>query len=462
MSTASTHQSDVFELLPLLEKYNRPGPRYTSYPTAPVFNTSYTAADHEKQLRETSDNISLYVHLPFCDTLCYFCGCTMLVSNNRERVANYLNYLDREIEKTGELVKGKNIIQLHWGGGTPTHLTPTEIRTLGQKLHKHFTFSPDAEISVEIDPREIGEDHIRALADVGFRRASIGVQDIDEKVQEAINRIQPEELTREVIGWCRKNGFESINVDLIYGLPYQSRASFNATVEKVLTFEPDRLALYNFAYVPWLKPHQKLIQIDTLPQTDEKLLLFADATTRFMEAGYDYIGMDHFAKPNDELALARKDGTLQRNFQGYSTRAGRDLVGLGMSAISHIGPSFSQNEKVLDKYYARIDKGELPVIAGLQMTDDDLLREHVIMRLMCDFHLEKAKVEKKYGIEFNTYFADSLERLKELEADGLAINAADAVTITDNGRFFIRNIAMCFDAYLPKMQTAKPMFSKTL
>jgi oxygen-independent coproporphyrinogen III oxidase len=458
----TTPKSDVFELLPLLQKYNRPGPRYTSYPTAPVFNASYGAADHEQQLRDAGDNISLYVHLPFCDTLCYFCGCTMLVSNNRERVANYLKYLDTEIEKTGELLDGKSIIQLHWGGGTPTHLTPTEIRTLGQKLHNHFTFSPDAEISVEIDPREIGEDHIRALADVGFRRASIGVQDIDEKVQEAINRLQPEAITKQVIDWCRANGFESINVDLIYGLPFQTRETFKATLEKVLTFEPDRLALYNFAYVPWLKPHQKLIQIEDLPETGEKLLLFADATTHFLEAGYDYIGMDHFAKPNDELALARKDGTLQRNFQGYSTRAGRDLVGLGMSAISHIGPSFSQNEKVLDRYYAHMDRRELPVIAGLQMTEDDLLREHVIMRLMCDFQLDKRKIEQDYKLVFDEYFSIALEGLAELEADGLAIVTPDSITVTENGRFFIRNIAMCFDAYLPKMMTSKPMFSKTL
>ena len=453
---------NVLQLHPLLEKYNHPGPRYTSYPTAPAFQENFHSNERKAMLEHTTQDISLYVHLPFCDTLCYFCGCTMLVSNNRDRIAEYLRYLNTEIEATGKLLKGRTIVQLHWGGGTPTQLFPDEIRLLGQKLHEHFTIDATAEISVEIDPRNVTEDHIRALSEVGFRRASIGVQDMDEKVQQAINRIQSGFVTKQVIDWCRKYGFESINIDLIYGLPFQTEQTFASTLSKVLTFQPDRLALYNFAYVPWLKPHQKLIQIDDLPETDEKLMLFAKATDHFLDAGYEYIGMDHFALAGDELSNARRSGTLQRNFQGYSTKAGCDLVGLGMSAISHIGPWFSQNEKVLDKYYKKLDRNEFPVVSGLEMVTDDRIREYAIMRLMCDLKLDISQVENKFTIDFNDYFRSSLELLKSLEVDGLVCISPKTISITENGRFFLRNIAMCFDAYLPTMQQTKPMFSKTL
>jgi oxygen-independent coproporphyrinogen-3 oxidase len=453
---------NVLELHPLLEKYNQPGPRYTSYPTAPAFREQFHSDERKAMFEHASHNLSLYVHLPFCDTLCYFCGCTMLVSNNRARIAEYLHYLNIEIEQTSALLSGHTISQLHWGGGTPTQLLPSEIRSVGNKLHKHFTIDNTAEISVEIDPRDVTEDHIKALSEVGFRRASIGVQDMDEKVQQAINRIQPGHITQQVIDWCRKYGFESINIDLIYGLPLQTQQTFETTLSKVMQFEPDRLALYNFAYVPWLKPHQKLIQIDDLPQADEKLLLFAKATDFFLDNGYEYIGMDHFALAGDELSHSRRSGTLQRNFQGYSTRAGCDLVGLGMSAISHIGGWFSQNEKVLDRYYDKLDQNEFPILAGLEMTTDDRIREHVIMRLMCDLKLDIHQIEKKFTIEFNEYFQHAIEQLKTLQTDGLVDVHARGITITDAGRFFLRNIAMCFDAYLPQMSQTKPMFSKTM
>jgi len=452
----------ITTLLPLLEKYSKPGPRYTSYPTAPAFKKNYSSAMRAESLQKSGDDISLYFHLPFCDTLCYFCGCTMLVSNNRDRIAEYLDYLEKEIEMTAKLIGNRNVIQLHWGGGTPTHLLPSEIRKLGKSIHKHFQIAPDAEISVEIDPREVNKDHIQALYDAGFRRASIGVQDMDEKVQKAINRIQPESITRQVIDWCRELGFESINIDLIYGLPLQTRESFTNTLQRVLLINPDRIALYNFAYVPWLKPQQQLIHIEDLPESQEKLQLFADATNCFLEAGYEYVGMDHFAKPDDELSKARSEGTLQRNFQGYSTRGGSDLIGLGMSAISHIGHSFSQNVKELPAYYEKLGKGEFPVVAGLEMTEDDAIREYVIMRLMCDLKLDKIKTGEKFGIRFDTYFHSSIIQLDELESDGLVINTPAEIIISEKGRFFLRNIAMCFDAYLANATKEKPVFSKTL
>ena len=455
-------KTNVHELLPLLQKYGKPGPRYTSYPTAPAFKKNYSSEARLDSLNKAGDDISLYFHLPFCDTLCYFCGCTMLISNNRDRIAEYLEYLDREIKMTSERIGNKNVIQVHWGGGTPTHLLPSEIRKLGESIHKYFRVAENAEISVEIDPREVTRDHIQALADAGFRRASIGVQDMDEKVQRAINRIQPEHVTRQVIDWCREFGFESINIDLIYGLPLQTRDSFTKTLDRVLLFKPERLALYNFAYVPWLKPQQKLIHIEDLPESEEKLQLFADATNTFLKAGYEYIGMDHFAKPDDELAKAREDGTLQRNFQGYSTRAGCDLIGLGMSSISHIGSTFTQNAKSLPTYYEKLDRGEFPVVSGLEMTNDDLIREYVIMRLMCDLKISKVNIDEKFGIDFDYYFSSSIHDLDDLISDGLVIDTPTAILITEKGRYFLRNIAMCFDAYLQIPTSAKPVFSKTL
>ncbi|MFI5263523.1 MAG: oxygen-independent coproporphyrinogen III oxidase [Candidatus Kapaibacterium sp.] len=454
--------TNVLELLPLLQKYSKPGPRYTSYPTAPAFKKNYSPEARMESLQRSGDDISLYFHLPFCDTLCYFCGCTMLVSNNRDRIAEYLDYLEKEIEMTAAIIGDRNVIQLHWGGGTPTHLLPAEIRRLGESIHKHFKISVESEISVEIDPREVNREHIEALAGAGFRRASIGVQDMDERVQRAINRIQPESVTRQVIEWCRELGFESINIDLIYGLPMQTLGTFAKTLDRVLLLKPDRLALYNFAYVPWLKPQQKLIHIEDLPESEEKLQLFAEATNTFLKAGYEYVGMDHFAKPDDELALSREEGTLQRNFQGYSTRAGSDLIGLGMSAISHIGSTFTQNAKSLPTYYEKLDRREFPVVSGLEMTNDDLIREYVIMRLMCDLKINKVKTGEKFGIDFDYYFSSSLYNLDELISDGLVIDTPSAIIITERGRYFLRNIAMCFDAYLSKSVIDEPVFSRTL
>jgi len=454
--------TNVIDFLPLLQKYSKPGPRYTSYPTAPAFKKNYSSQARLESLNRAGNDISLYFHLPFCDTLCYFCGCTMLVSNNRDRIAEYLDYLEKEIEMTAKVIGDRNVIQLHWGGGTPTHLTPSEIRKLGESIHKHFNIDSNAEISVEIDPREVERDHIQALADAGFCRASIGVQDMDDRVQRAINRIQPECVTKQVIDWCRELWFESINIDLIYGLPLQTKDTFAKTLDKVLLLKPDRLALYNFAYVPWLKPQQKLIHIEDLPESEEKLQLFAEATNTFLKSGYEYVGMDHFAKPDDELAKAREKGTLQRNFQGYSTRAGCDLIGLGMSAISHIGSTFTQNAKSLPTYYEKLDRGELPVVSGLEMSIDDLLREDVIMRLMCDLKINKVRIDEKFGIDFDLYFSESIHQLGELEADGLVIQTPASILITEKGRYFLRNIAMCFDAYLTKSAIDKPVFSKTL
>jgi oxygen-independent coproporphyrinogen-3 oxidase len=363
---------------------------------------------------------------------------------------------------TAKTIGNRNVIQVHWGGGTPTHLLPSEIRRLGESIYQYFTVDHRAEISVEIDPREVARDHIQALADVGFRRASIGVQDMDDRVQRAINRIQPECVTRQVIDWCRESGFKSINVDLIYGLPLQTRETFAKTLDKVLLLNPDRLALYNFAYVPWLKPQQKLIHIEDLPESEEKLQLFAEATNTLLHAGYEYIGLDHFARPDDELAQAREEGTLQRNFQGYSTRAGNDLIGIGMSAISHIGSTFTQNAKSLPTYYEKLEREKFPVVSVLEMTNDDLIREHVIMRLMCDLKINKTQTGEKFGIDFDSYFSSSFPALDELILDGLLIDTHTAIIITEKGRYFLRNIAMCFDAYLLQSVENKPVFSKTL
>lgn len=452
----------------LLKKYDRPGPRYTSYPTAPLFSSAFTARDFREEIvaangPDATGDLSLYFHFPFCDTLCYFCGCTMMVTRDRGRIDEYIGYLKKEIDIIAPLLAPRRrVTQVHWGGGTPTHLGPEQILDIAEYIRSRFRLAPDAEMSVEIDPRELTQRHLGTLRHVGFSRVSMGVQDFNPKVQEAVNRIQPEEMTLAVLKWAQALEFESMNLDLIYGLPFQTTATFEETVRKVLRYHPDRIAVFNYAHVPWLKPHQKLIRAEDLPTPEEKLAILK-STIEFLTAhGYEYIGMDHFARPTDELARARKGKTLERNFQGYSTQAGADLLGFGMSSISHFGRVYAQNEKNLQEYYRAIDRGEPATHVGYRMTDDDELRKHVIMRLMCDLELEKRPVEERFDIEFDAYFGPSLAALSGLAADGLVELQPDRIIVLGPGRLLLRNIAMCFDAYLDTMVSGKPVFSRTV
>ncbi len=458
------------DLLPLLVKYDVPAPRYTSYPPATQFATTFDSSRYIEHIaRVTADvpEISLYVHLPFCDTLCYFCGCTVLISNNREKIGEYLAYLKREITMVAETMeRPPSVVQIHWGGGSPTHLLPSEIADLGAHIQRTFEFAPNAEISIEIDPRGVTREHIEAMKLVGFNRASIGVQDFDPDVQVAINRVQPRSVTEQVIGWCREIGIDSINLDLIYGLPYQTTESFHDTLKTIREISPDRIAIYNFAYVPWIKPHQALISIDTLPVASSKLALLELAIQELTDAGYEYLGMDHFAKPNDSLALAKGSRTLHRNFQGYSTLAGKDLLAFGISAIGRVENAFAQNVKDLPNYYRMIDEGKLPIEKGYELTVEDAIREFVIMQLMCTGQIDKREVERLFGIAFEEYFAEAIASLVPLASDGLCTINSEIIMATDRGRYFLRNIAATFDTYLnakqPNTQLPSNMYSRAV
>ncbi len=450
----------------LIQKYNKAGPRYTSYPTAPHFKDVSDDADYREQIRENNLNserdLSLYFHLPFCDTLCWFCACTSIVTKKRERIDEYLTYLYREIELVSAGIHpDKKVVQMHFGGGTPTYLSPEQITLLGNRIKETFTFADDAEIGCEMDPRELTEEHIIALKEAGFNRASVGVQDFNPKVQSAINRVNSRELVREVFGWLRTHGFMSINLDLVYGLPLQNVNDFAGTLKTVLELDPDRFAVFNYAHVPWMKPHQKLIKEEQLPSPDEKIDLLSLIIETLTGAGYSYIGMDHFAKENNELAVAMRQKKLQRNFQGYSTKAGADIYSFGMSSISQLERSYSQNYKKLDTYYACLDDNNLPVEKNLYLTDDDLIRREVIMRFMCDFSLDFEAVSQNLSINFRDYFAPELKELHPFVEDSLLTLDEKGMAVTDRGELFIRNIAMTFDAYL-KSPSTEARFSKTV
>jgi oxygen-independent coproporphyrinogen-3 oxidase len=455
-------------VLQLIRKYECSGPRYTSYPPAPVFTTSfgpddYVAAIGETEERPANKTISLYFHIPFCDTLCYFCGCTTVITRSRDQMEIYVKYLLKEIDLLAPRIgKDREVVQLHWGGGTPTYLTPAQIRQLGARIRERFHLSDSSENSVEVDPRELTRDHLVALRDIGFNRISLGVQDFDPKVQRAVNRLQDEKITRQAIDWSRELGFRSLNLDLIYGLPLQTVDSFSATLDKIIAIAPERLAVYNFAHVPWMKKHQVLIHEEDLPSGADKLSLLMTTIDKLSDAGYLYIGMDHFARPDDELAVAQRERTLHRNFQGYSTKAGSDLYALGMSSISHFGTTYAQNHKTLLEYQTAIERGVFATHAGYRMTADDQLRKFVIMRLMCHLYLDIAETESKFGIDFRATFADALEKLRGLQDDGLLAVSGQAIQISGAGRLFLRNIAMCFDAHLATMRTQRPLYSKTV
>lgn len=462
MSQFGTIDRDLFR------KYSGPGPRYTSYPTAPVFSPAFGPDQYIEEIRRTNDGpggrpLSLYAHLPYCDTLCYFCGCTMLVTHSRGQISEYNRFLVREIEAIGRLVARDRVVsQMHWGGGSPSYLSPEEIRQLGDAFRRQFTYADDIEAGVEIDPRGLTFEHMQAFREAGFNRVSLGVQDYDETVQVAVNRVQSERITADAVEWSRRLGFKSLNVDLIYGLPHQTIEGFQETVRKVLLLDPDRLAVFHYAHVPWLKPHQKLITEDVLPSVEQKIDMFIATTEILTGAGYWNIGMDHFAKADDELAVAQRNGTLHRNFQGYSTKAGCDLYGFGMSAIGQFTDTYQQNAKKLPDYYAAVEAGRPATIAGYRMVPDDHIRKDVIMSLMCRMMLEKREVERRHGIVFDEYFAPALERLRGFVADGLVEVHADRITVNGIGRLVIRNIAMAFDAYIDRMVQDRPVFSKTL
>jgi len=451
----------------VLKRFNQQGPRYTSYPTAPVFSPEFTAADFRREVIDTNKQndrpLSLYFHFPFCAKLCYFCGCNMRVTHDRKLISEYNDYIEREIDIIATLVsRNRKVVQMHWGGGTPSYLLPDEIREVGGYIKDRFTFDLNIEASVEIDPRNMVRDHIEAFAEIGFNRTSFGVQDFNLQVQQAINRIQSEEITRQVVIWAREFGFQSVNLDLIYGLPFQTLESFSETVDKVIDISPERIAVFNYAHVPWLKKHQAVMEQDAMPSPDQRLAILKMTSEKLEKAGYEYIGMDHFAKPTDELAIAQKEGTLYRNFQGYSTKAGADLYAFGMSAISQFENIYAQNHKDFKAYYAAIDAGEPATNVGYRMTSDDHIRKEVIMKLMCDLEVDKREIERKFGVDFESYFQKDIPKLEQFIRDGLVVNDPDKIRVVDSGILIIRNIAMCFDAYLEEMMRTKPVFSKTV
>jgi oxygen-independent coproporphyrinogen III oxidase len=436
--------------LDLVQKYNVAGPRYTSYPPATKFTGAISWNDLAAKIDEnnrTARDLSIYFHIPFCETLCWFCGCTTVITLNHDRGMAYVKALGHEVAKMApRLNPARNVVQLHFGGGSPTFLRPDEIRRLGEIIHQHFTFAPDIEAGVEVDPRRLTRDHMVALREIGFNRASMGVQDFNPKVQEAIHRIQPREMTQQAMDWMRELGFGSINLDLIYGLPHQTPESFNETLDTVLEMKPDRLAVFSYAHVPWIKPSQKILEQKILPAPETKLRVLKLVIEKLTANGqYVYIGMDHFAKPDDELAVAQKKKQLQRNFQGYSTRAGADIYAFGMSSISQIPDAYWQNEKELPKWQEAVEVGRVPLQRAYFVTDEDKIRRETIMRVMCDLSLDYVAMSQKFGINFAEHFASELAALAPFEADGLVKRTPSGLEVTDTGRLFIRNIAMCFD-----------------
>jgi oxygen-independent coproporphyrinogen-3 oxidase len=436
--------------LDLVKKYNVPGPRYTSYPPATKFTDAISWEQLSTKIEENNRvprDLSVYFHIPFCETLCWFCGCTTVITLNHDKGMAYVEALGREVAKMApRLNQDRKAVQLHFGGGSPTFLRPDEIRRLGEIIHQHFTFSPDIEASVEVDPRRLTREHMVALKEIGFNRASMGVQDFNPKVQEAIHRIQPREMTQQAMDWMRELGYNSINLDLIYGLPFQTPQSFNETLDTVLTMKPDRLAVFSYAHVPWIKPSQKILEREVLPTPETKLEVLKLVIEKLTADGqYVYIGMDHFARPTDELAVAQREKKLQRNFQGYSTRAGSDIYAFGMSSISQIPEAYWQNEKELPKWQEAVDGGKVPLNRAYFVTAEDKIRRETIMRVMCDLSLDYAAMSEKLGINFQQHFEKELAALAPFAADGLVKQNAAGLEVTDAGRLFIRNIAMCFD-----------------
>jgi oxygen-independent coproporphyrinogen III oxidase len=440
--------------LDLIARFDRKGPRYTSYPTADRFVEAFDAHAYaswvaRRNLGSMHRPLSLYVHLPFCSTLCYYCACNKIVTRDAAKAQRYLGYLDREIARQAGLFgEDKRVEQMHWGGGTPTYYGMAELGRLFKTLSERFDLAADGEYSIEIDPRTAGADTIAALGELGFNRVSFGVQDFEPDVQRAINRVQSEEQTRAVVDAARACGYASVNIDLIYGLPLQTLPTFERTLERVIALRPDRIAVYNYAHLPTRFRAQRQITEADLPSGQTKLELLGLAVERLSGAGYVYIGMDHFALEDDALARAQRQGRLHRNFQGYSTHAQCDLVGLGVSAIGAVGPTYSQNTRTLSEYYDLVDRGELPVVRGIELGPDDLMRRSVIQALMCHFQVSKEAVEISYLIDFDRYFAWELAELGSLARAGLVELDSKWIVVTPKGRMLVRSLAMVFDRYL--------------
>jgi len=447
-------------------RYNRPGPRYTSYPTAPVWTDAYGPNDFEAAMQTAEAKrspVSLYMHLPFCESLCLFCACNVIIRKDKSVTPPYLSVLKKEIDHIANRVsRDRQVAQFHWGGGTPTYLTPEQIEDLFVYTKDRFNFAPNAEIGIEVDPRVTSTAHLETVRKMGFNRLSMGIQDFKEDVQKAIHRIQPYEQTRDLIASARQLGFDSINVDLIYGLPYQTAESFAHTVEQIVGLSPDRIAMFSYAHVPWLKKQQGSF-VGHLPEGMKKFNIFRSGLMKFLEAGYLYIGMDHFAKENDELAVSQRNRTLHRNFQGYTTKAGADLYGMGITAISGIQETYAQNHRDLPSWEKAVEERGIATMRGYRLSQDDIIRREVISRLLCHTVIVKDEISKQFGIHFDEYFAPELEHLKMPQEDGLVVINDKEIRTAWLGRIFIRNLAMVFDPYLEKQQLAsRPLFSKTL
>jgi oxygen-independent coproporphyrinogen-3 oxidase len=464
----TTHPSRVAFDADLIRRYDKAGPRYTSYPTAVQFHTGFDEVAYRHAAADTNAErpkrpLSLYFHLPFCDTVCFYCACNKIITKNRARAAPYLESLRREIELQGALFDRDRIVdQLHWGGGTPTFLSHDEMRALMVATRRHFALRGDGggEYSIEVDPREIRVGTLGLLRELGFNRLSMGVQDFDAAVQKAVNRIQSEEQTIAVLQEARALGFRSINMDLIYGLPRQTAASFERTLKRIIAANPDRLSVFNYAHLPEMFKTQRQIDAAELPGPDVKLDILQLTIERLTEAGYLYIGMDHFARPDDELAVAQRNGTLYRNFQGYSTHADCDLIGLGVTSIGMVGNTYSQNHKTIAEYCAALGREHLPVWRGVALDADDRLRREVIMQLICHFRLDPRSLEQRHGITFRDYFAAELPELEAMAHDGLLRFDGDALEVEPAGKLLIRNICMVFDKYLRVQQSRR--YSKVI
>ncbi len=436
--------------LNLLQKYNRPEFRPASSRTAPHFHSGFGPAEFRREIIATNaahdaPDLSLYFHFPFCRSLCSYCGCTVVVTQDTERIDDYLDDMKKEIDLLAGLISpDRKTVQLQWGGGTPTYLSPEQIRDIFSHIRDRFTVADDAQIGVEIDPRRLSPDHLSTMRDLGFNHVCFGVQDLDPQVQKAVNRVQPEALTREVIRESRSLGFNSVSVDLIYGLPYQSARSFLKTLHKIIDISPDRLAIFRYGHIPRLKKHQRILEKYPMPDLDERLRMLKMIIETLTDAGYVYIGMDQFAKPEDELAQALKDRTLYRNLQGYGTRAGTDLHGIGLTSISQLHNVFAQNTKSTSDYNEAVELGRMPTSFGCRLDEDDKLRGHVVRELICNNRINKESIEDQFGVDFDSYFSDSIDRLHEFVADDLIQLSTDRIEVSDKGRPLIRHIATVF------------------
>ena len=448
------------------EKFSKPGPRYTSYPTAPEFHTNFTQENLIHKFQKQNDNtpLSLYIHIPFCRSACYFCGCNVIFTSKEDKKIKYIKYLKKELKILSKYINTKRlVIQMHFGGGTPTFLSPEQFEEVINEIKNTFTnFSKKAEISCEVDPRFFTQEHMKVLKNGGTNRLSFGVQDLNEQVQHTIHRIQPFELTQNVIQIARDANIKSVNIDLIYGLPFQNETTFNQTIKKVLTLKPDRLAVFNYAHVPWMIKTQRKFDEMNLAPPASKLKILKNTISFFTSNGYKMVGMDHFARPNDELFKAINKGELHRNFQGYTTKGGTDLIGIGLTSIGNGQDYYVQNFKDLTTYEQSIDNGQLPVFKGFELSNDDILRKYIIMELMSNFSLNIKKVEEKFQIKFNEYFSYAITLLKEFEDAQLITITNEKIQVSSTGEMLIRNISMPFDSYLHKIPKNKRKFSKTI